>query len=35
MVVGLLIVDLHLPGSRPLEDKRMMLCRVKDRLLLT
>jgi uncharacterized protein len=32
MVVGLLTVDLHVPGSRSLKDKRMVLRRVKDRL---
>lgn len=32
MVVALLSVDLFLPGSRSLKDKRMVLRRVKDRL---
>ena len=32
MVVGLLTVELHVPGSRSLKDKRMVLRRVKDRL---
>jgi uncharacterized protein YlxP (DUF503 family) len=31
MVVGLLTVELHVPGSRSLKDKRMVLRRVKDR----
>jgi uncharacterized protein YlxP (DUF503 family) len=32
VVVGLLTVELHLPGARSLKDKRMVLRRVKDRL---
>jgi uncharacterized protein YlxP (DUF503 family) len=32
MTVGLLTVELHVPGSRSLKDKRMVLRRVKDRL---
>lgn len=32
MVVGLLTVELHLPGARSLKDKRMVLRRIKDRL---
>ena len=32
MIVGLLTVELHVPGSRSLKDKRMVLRRVKDRL---
>jgi uncharacterized protein YlxP (DUF503 family) len=32
MVVGLLSVELHLPGCRSLKDKRMVLRRIKDRL---
>jgi uncharacterized protein YlxP (DUF503 family) len=32
MVVGLLSVELFLPGARSLKDKRMVLRRVKDRL---
>jgi uncharacterized protein len=32
MVVGLLSIELHLPGSRSLKDKRMVLRAVKDRL---
>ena len=32
MVVGLLTVELHVPGSRSLKDKRMVPRRVKDRL---
>ncbi len=32
MVVGLLTVELHVPGSHSLKDKRMVLRRVKDRL---
>ena len=32
MVVALLTVELHVPGSRSLKDKRMVLRRVKDRL---
>ena len=31
MVVGLLSVELHVPGSRSLKDKRMVLRRIKDR----
>jgi uncharacterized protein YlxP (DUF503 family) len=32
MVVGLLTVELHVPGSHSLKEKRMVLRRVKDRL---
>ena len=32
MVVALLSVELHIPGSRSLKDKRMVLRGVKDRL---
>ena len=32
MVVGLLSVEMFLPGCRSLKDKRMVLRRVKDRL---
>ena len=32
MVVGLLTIELHVPGSQSLKDKRMVLRRVKDRL---
>ena len=32
MIVGLLTVEMHVPGSRSLKDKRMVLRRVKDRL---
>ncbi len=32
MTVGLLTVELHVPGARSLKDKRMVLRRVKDRL---
>jgi uncharacterized protein YlxP (DUF503 family) len=32
MTVGLLTVELHIPGARSLKDKRMVLRRVKDRL---
>jgi uncharacterized protein YlxP (DUF503 family) len=32
MVVGLLTVEMHVPGSQSLKDKRMVLRRVKDRL---
>jgi uncharacterized protein YlxP (DUF503 family) len=32
MVVGLLTVELHIPGSQSLKEKRMVLRRVKDRL---
>ena len=32
MPVGLLSVELHLPGARSLKDKRMTLRSVKDRL---
>jgi uncharacterized protein YlxP (DUF503 family) len=32
MVIGLLTVELHLPGSRSLKDKRMVLRSIKDRL---
>ena len=32
MVVGLLTVELHVPGSQSLKEKRMVLRRIKDRL---
>jgi uncharacterized protein len=32
MVIALLSIDLHVPGSRSLKDKRMVLRRIKDRL---
>ena len=32
MVVGLLSIELHIPHSQSLKDKRMVLRRVKDRL---
>lgn len=32
MVVGLLTVELHVPGSQSLKEKRMVLRRMKDRL---
>lgn len=32
MVVGLLTLELHIPGARSLKDKRMVLRSVKDRL---
>jgi uncharacterized protein YlxP (DUF503 family) len=32
MVVGLLSIELHIPGARSLKDKRMVLRSVKDRL---
>ena len=32
MVIGLLSIELHLPGARSLKDKRMVLRSVKDRL---
>ena len=32
MVVGLLSVELHIPGAQSLKDKRMVLRGVKDRL---
>ena len=32
MVVGLLTIELHVPGSRSLKEKRMVLRRIKDRL---
>src|SRR5215471_1392515 len=32
MVVGLLSLELHVPGSQSLKDKRMVLRRIKDRL---
>ena len=32
MVVGLLTVEIHVPGSQSLKDKRMVLRRIKDRL---
>jgi len=32
VIVALLSVELHVPGSRSLKDKRMVLRRIKDRL---
>jgi uncharacterized protein YlxP (DUF503 family) len=32
VTVGLLLVELHVPGARSLKDKRMVLRRIKDRL---
>jgi uncharacterized protein len=32
MVVALLSIEMHVPGSRSLKDKRMVLRRIKDRL---
>jgi len=32
MVIALLSVELHVPGSQSLKDKRMVLRRIKDRL---
>jgi uncharacterized protein YlxP (DUF503 family) len=32
MVVALLTIELHVPGSQSLKDKRMVLRRIKDRL---
>ena len=32
MTVGLLTVELHVPGSQSLKEKRMVLRRIKDRL---
>lgn len=32
MVVGLLTIELHVPGARSLKDKRGILRRIKDRL---
>src|SRR3954469_4898271 len=32
MVVGLLTIELHVPGSQSLKDKRMVLRRIKDRM---
>src|SRR3954471_5179762 len=32
MVVGLLTIELYVPGSQSLKDKRMVLRRIKDRL---
>jgi hypothetical protein len=32
MIVGLLSIELHLPGAQSLKDKRMVLRGVKDRL---
>ena len=32
MVVGLLTIELHVPGSHSLKEKRMVLRRIKDRL---
>jgi uncharacterized protein YlxP (DUF503 family) len=32
VIVGLLTVELHIPGARSLKDKRMVLRGVKDRL---
>jgi len=31
MVIGLLIIDLHIPHARSLKDKRMVLNRLRDR----
>lgn len=31
MVIGLLILDLHIPHARSLKDKRMVLNRLRDR----
>ena len=32
MVVGLLTIEMHIPGARSLKDKRMVLRGVKDRI---
>jgi hypothetical protein len=32
MIVGLLTLEMHIPGARSLKDKRMVLRSVKDRL---
>ena len=32
MVIGLLSIELHVPGAGSLKDKRMVLRRIKDRL---
>ena len=32
MTVGLLLVELHVPGAHSLKEKRMVLRRIKDRL---
>ncbi|MGE3508996.1 MAG: DUF503 domain-containing protein [Vicinamibacterales bacterium] len=32
MTVGLLVIELHLPGAHSLKEKRMVLRRIKDRL---
>ena len=32
MIIGLLTIEMHLPGARSLKDKRMVLRSVKDRL---
>ena len=32
LTVGLLTIELHVPGSKSLKDKRMVLRRIKDRL---
>jgi uncharacterized protein len=32
MVIALLSIELHVPGSQSLKDKRMVLRRIKDRL---
>jgi hypothetical protein len=32
LTIGLLTVELHVPGARSLKDKRMVLRRLKDRL---
>ena len=32
MTVGLLLVELHIPGAHSLKEKRMVLRRIKDRL---
>jgi len=31
MIIGLLILDLHIPHARSLKDKRMVLNRIRDR----
>jgi uncharacterized protein YlxP (DUF503 family) len=31
MVIGLLVIDLHIPHARSLKDKRMVLNRLRDR----
>ena len=32
MIVGLLTIEMHVPGAQSLKDKRMVLRRLKDRL---